>query len=153
MKIINIKDEEKFLNEYIELCSIEWGSKKTKEEIKKYIEEKKKRIFNEDKIISILGLIDNNIMLGFISLFKYNDENRKELLPWYATLYVKKEYRNKGYSRVLNDAILEEASKLGYNKVYLKTDLINYYEKFGAKYIEKLNNYQSLYYIDLKKRD
>lgn len=153
MKIINIKDKEKFLNEYIELCNIEWGSKKTKEEMKKYIEEKKKRIFNEDKIISILGLVDDSIMLGFISLFKYDDENRKDLIPWYATLYVKKEYRNKGYSRVLNDAILEEASKLGYNKVYLKTDLINYYEKFGAKYIEKLNNNESLYCIDLKKHD
>ena len=64
-------------------------------------------------------------------------------------MYVKKEYRNKGYSKILNDAILKEAKNLGYKKVYLKSDLINYYEKFGAKYIEKLNNGENLYYIDL----
>ena len=50
-----------------------------------------------------------------------------------------------------NDAILKEASKLGYTKVYLKTDLVNYYEKFGAKYLEDLNNGERLYYFDLKK--
>ena len=65
-------------------------------------------------------------------------------------MYVKEEYRSKSYSKILNNAILKEALNLGYNKVYLKTDLVNYYEKFGAKYIEKLNNKESLYYIELK---
>ena len=47
-------------------------------------------------------------------------EERKDLTPWYATMYVKKEYRGKGYSKLLNDAILKEANNLGYNKIYLK---------------------------------
>ena len=64
-------------------------------------------------------------------------------------MYVKQEFRGNGYSKILNSAILEEAKRLGYNKVYLKTSLINYYEKFGAKYIEKLNNGEKLYYIEL----
>ena len=34
-------------------------------------------------------------------------------------------------------------------KVYLKTNLVNYYEKFGAKYIGKLNNGEKLYYFKL----
>ena len=88
-------------------------------------------------------------MLGFISLFKYDGEKRKDLTPWYATMYVKKEYRNKGYSKLLNNALLKEAKKLGYNKIYLKTNLDNYYEKYGAVYIDKLNNKEKLYYINL----
>lgn len=47
-------------------------------------------------------------------------EDRKDLTPWYATMYVKEEYRNKGYSKLLNDAVLKEAVKLGYKRVYLK---------------------------------
>jgi GNAT superfamily N-acetyltransferase len=65
-------------------------------------------------------------------------------------MYVKKEYRGKGYSKILNDAILDEAKKRGFEKVYLKSDLINYYEKFGAIYMEDLNNGEKLYYIDIK---
>lgn len=151
MKIVNIKEDSKFLSEYIELCSYEWGSKKSKLEMKQYVEKKKKSIFNDDKIISILGLVDNNNLIGFISLFKYDGEDRKDLTPWYATMYVKEKYRNRGYSKLLNDEILKEAVKLGYKRVYLKTELDNYYEKFGAKYAGKLNESEKLYYFELIK--
>ena len=147
MKIINILKNDKLLEEYIKLCSLEWGSKKISKE---YIKEKKGKILNTDKVITVLALLDNNIMLGFISLFKYDGIERHDLTPWYATMYVKKEYRNKGYSKLLNNALLKEAKKLGYNKIYLKTNLDNYYEKYGAVYIDKLNNKEKLYYIDLK---
>ena len=151
MQIIDIKNNDKYLDEYIELCSVEWGSPKTKEQMQLYIENKKKRIHTEGKAISILGLIEENILIGFISLFKYDGDERKDLTPWYATMYVKKEYRGLGYSKLLNDAILNKARLLGYNVVYLKTNLENYYEKFGAKYIEMLNNDEKLYYFDLGK--
>ena len=151
MNIINIKNNDHFLEEYIKLCSLEWGNRKTPEEMKMYIHDKKEKIHNGDKTISILGLIDNNIMVGFISLFKYDGPERQDLTPWYATMYIKEEYRKKGYSKLLNNAILKEASKLGYKRVYLKTDLNNYYEKFGAKYLDKLNNGEKLYYFELSK--
>ena len=66
-------------------------------------------------------------------------------------MYVKEEYRNRGYSKLLNDAILKEAVKLGYKRVYLKTELDNYYEKFGAIYVGKLNESEKLYYFELIK--
>lgn len=64
-------------------------------------------------------------------------------------MYVLKEYRSEGYSKILNNAILNEAKSLGYKKIYLKTELVNYYEKFGAIYIENLNDKEKLYYIEL----
>ena len=139
----------KHLEEYAKICQVTWGDKKTDEELKKYTKEKVKRILKEDKVISILGLLDNDKLIGFISLFKYDGDEMKNITPWYATMYVKKEYRNKGYSKILNDAILNEAKKKGYDRIYLKSNLVNYYEKFGAKYIKTLNNKEKLYYIDL----
>ena len=75
----------------------------------------------EDKLISVLGLIDYDKLVGFISLFKYDGEERKDLTPWYATMYIKKEFRGKRYSEILNAAILKQATILGYDKVYLKS--------------------------------
>ena len=149
MKIKNIMDDIKHLEEYVKTCQVTWGKKKTDEELKTYIKEKVKRILEEDKVISILGLLDNDKLIGFISLFKYDGDKMKNLTPWYATMYVKKEYRNKGYSKILNDAILNEAKKKGFDRIYLKSNLVNYYEKFGAKYIKTLSNKEKLYYIDL----
>lgn len=63
----------------------------------------------------------------------------------------KEEYRNNGYSRILNDAILKEAKNRGFSTLYLKTDLENYYEKFGAIFIKKLKSGEYLYKFELRK--
>ena len=151
MEVIDLKCS-KYIDEYIELCSLEWGEKKTKSEMQEYIKRKKNKILDGDKYISILGLINENELVGFISLFKTDGDDRTDLSPWYATMYVKEKYRNKGYSKILNNAILKKAKELGYKKVYLKTDLNNYYEKFGARYIENLSSGEKLYCIDLENK-
>ena len=149
MKIINIKNKDNYLKEYVTLCALEWHKQKDNEDLNLYIKTKINKIKIEDEIISILGLINNNTLIGFISLFKHDGKEKTNLTPWYATMYVKKEYRNQNYSKILNKAILKEAKKLGYSKVYLKSNLENYYEKFGAKYIETLNNKEKLFVINL----
>lgn len=42
-----------------------------------------------DKLISVLGLINNKGLIGFILLFKYDGDERTDLTPWHATIYVK----------------------------------------------------------------
>ena len=147
MKIINITNNTKYLKEYIALCYLEWSEKEM--ELTEYIDYKLRKLKIENNIILILGLVDHNKLVGFISLLKKDGDCEVKLTPWYATMYVKKEYRGRGYSRILNDALLEKSKRLGYTKVYLKSNLINYYEKFGAIYIKNLENGESLYYIDL----
>ena len=152
LEIYNIKDKQEYLREVAILTQKEWGTKNlTEEEFDKKIEKKINKIISllDHPSYSKLILIKDENLIGFISIFPVDGEDRKDLSPWYATMYVKKEYRGNGYSKMLNDAILEEARRRGFKKIYLKTDLVNYYEKFGAKYIEKLSNGESLYYIDL----
>lgn len=88
-------------------------------------------------------------MIGFISIFPNDCDECPNLTPWYATMYVKKQYRGEGYSKILNDAILEEAKGREYNEIFLKTNLNNYYEKLGAKFIKKLSNNEKLYKFEL----
>lgn len=149
MKIYPYQEKEEFLKEYFDLCSKEWGNYSDSEEYRKKREKKIEKLKEgNSKIISILFLIESNNLIGFISLFQSDSLERLELTPWYATMYVKLEYRGKGYSKILNNAILKEAKRLGYEKVYLKTELNNYYEKFGARYLDKLENNENLYVID-----
>lgn len=61
----------------------------------------------------------------------------------------KKEYRNHGYSKILNDAILNEAKHRDFKTIYLKTTLKNYYEKFGATFIKQLKSSEYLYKFEL----
>ena len=152
LKIYNIKDKLEYIKEIAILTQEEWGEEglSTDEfdnKVNKKIEKIKSNLDN--KLYCKLILLDDDKLVGFISMFPYDGEERKELTPWYATMYVKKEYRKNGYSKILNDAILKEAKNRGFSKIYLKSELKNYYEKFGAKYIDTLNNGEKLYYIEL----
>ena len=152
LKIYNIKEKQEFLREVAELTQKEWGSKtNSKEEFEEKINKKISKIINNfnNPLYCKLVLLDNDILIGFISIFPTDGDERKDLSPWYATMYVKEEFRGKGYSKILNNAILEEAKSRGFEKLYLKTNLINYYEKFGAIFLGTLNNGAKLYYFSI----
>lgn len=150
LEVFNIKYKLEYLDEVANLEYLEWASKPN-ENSKQRIENKINKIINnlDRNNFCKLILLKDDKLIGFISLFDTDGDEKKELTPWYATMYVKKEYRGNGYSKILNKSILNEARKRGFNKVYLKSDLNNYYEKFGAVYLENLKNGEKLYYIDI----
>lgn len=152
LKIYNLKDKKEFLREVAILEHNEWGTEvNNEEELNNKINRKIERInklFDDINFCKLILLDDDNL-IGFISIFPTDGDERKDLSPWYATMYVKEEFRGNGYSKILNNAILEEARKRNIKRIYLKTELENYYEKFGAKFLDNLSNGERLYYIDL----
>ena len=150
MEFVNLEDRLEFLDEVISLEHDEWASNKNYMR-KERIKEKKQRVIDSfsDKAFCKLLLIDNNELLGFISLFPKDAKEEPDLSPWFATIYVKSNYRGKGYSKLLANAIINEARNRGFKTLYLKTELDNYYEKYGAKYIKMINDTEKLYKIDL----
>ena len=150
MEIYNLQDKLEYLDEVAKLEYEEWASNK-EENRQTRIERKKEKICNmfSDKSFCKLILVNNKELIGFISLFHKDCEEEKDLTPWYATMYVKKKYRNQGYSRLLNEAILSEAKNRGFKAIYLKTKLKSYYEKFGAIFIKQLKSNENLYRFEL----
>lgn len=152
MKIYDIKEKPEFIKEVAILTQKEWGKPSDSEELfeeKVNLKiEKIRSLLKEEKYCKLI-LLEDNSLIGFISIFPHDGEEKQELSPWYATMFVKEEYRGKGYSKILNDAILDEARRRGFRKLYLKTELNNYYEKFGAKYIETLRSGEKLLCFEL----
>ena len=152
LKVYNLKQKQNYIEEIATLTQKEWGTPNLSEEdfkskVKIKISHIKSNLNNPNYCKLIL--LEDNELVGFISIFPNDCDEKPYLSPWYATMYVKEKYRGKGYSKVLNNAILAEAKKRNFQKLYLKSDLKNYYEKFGAKYIEELSNGEKLYYLDI----
>lgn len=148
--IYNIFDKMQFIEEVATLEYEEWADNKEnnkEQRIAKKIE--KIKLDLKDENFCKLILLKDNELIGFISIFPNDCDECRDLTPWYSTMYVKKEYRGQGYSKILNDAILKESKKRNYKEIFLKTKLDNYYEKFGAKFIKKLNNGEKLYKFEL----
>lgn len=150
VEVYNLLNKLEFLEEVAILEYEEWADNKEKDKenrIVKKIEKIKSNLKNDD--FCKLILLSNDRLIGFISIFPNDCDECINLTPWYATMYVKKEYRGKGYSKILNNAILEESRRRNCKEIFLKTDLNNYYEKFGAKFIKNLNNGEKLYKFEL----
>ena len=75
------------------------------------------------RLVGCAGLIAND----FIS--------RQDLFPWLCALYVEQDMRGRALGRLLIDRAREDARAAGFQKVYLCTDHVGYYEKYGFTYI------------------
>lgn len=76
-----------------------------------------------DKIIAGLGVIENDF------------HNRKDLTPNVCAVYTEEEYRGQGIAgRLLND-VCEDLKSQGIDTLYLITDHIGFYERYGWDFL------------------
>ena len=76
-----------------------------------------------EEIIGGFGLIDNDFMV------------RTDLCPWLCALHIKPSERGRQCGAKLLGHGRREAAKLGFDKVFLNTDHVGYYEKYDWRYI------------------
>lgn len=76
-------------------------------------------------------LLKGNEIIGSYSLMTNDFVSRQDLWPYLSNLYVEENERGKALGARLLEHGRREACKLGFTKVYLCTDHINYYEKYG----------------------
>lgn len=72
---------------------------------------------------------------GTVSLLRADLFSRQDLYPWMADLFVPPEYRSRGIGSALQDFVLAEAKRLGFDEIYLYTPLKGYYEKKGWEFV------------------
>jgi chloramphenicol 3-O-phosphotransferase/N-acetylglutamate synthase-like GNAT family acetyltransferase len=80
-------------------------------------------------------LLRNEQIIGFYSLLEQDFVERKDLSPWIATIFVDEKERGQ---RLCKEMLLHGraiAGDLGFDKVYLSSNHIQFYEKYGFKEI------------------
>lgn len=78
-------------------------------------------------------MIRNNCIIGYAGLIKKEEIVRDDLSPWISPLLIHPAKRGNEYGGELLRHVREEAGKLGFIKLYLTTNHIGYYEKYGFR--------------------
>jgi predicted N-acetyltransferase YhbS len=71
-------------------------------------------------------------VLGTINLVDNDDDDRTDWHPWLAGMVVAKSHRGQGIGSQLVRALLVEAKRLNFGRVYFGTDGPRFYERLGA---------------------
>lgn len=75
-----------------------------------------------DRIIAGCGVIENDF------------HERKDLTPNVCAVYVDEEYRNQGVAGFMLQYACDDMSAVGFNTLYLLTDHIGFYERYGWQF-------------------
>ncbi|MBO5145043.1 MAG: GNAT family N-acetyltransferase [Lachnospiraceae bacterium] len=138
MKIINYFDQTKEEREY-------WKS-----EIKKCDWRAAKYLYcllDENRLCELCGndtklllLIQGKNLVSFCTLAEQDEIAARDLKPWIGFVYTFPEYRGNRYSEKIIKYALEAARNAGYSNVYISSDEVGLYEKYGFQYWENMKN-------------
>jgi N-acetylglutamate synthase-like GNAT family acetyltransferase len=132
----SIKESPEQITELIDYVSEEWPG------VKNVVIPK-----IEESLATVNGLpltfllLKNDRVIGFYQLVEQELLVRKDLSPWIAPLFIDKSERGQALGAILLEHGRKMAGQLGYAKVYLTTDHIQYYEKYGFREIG-LSNFE-----------
>lgn len=130
MKIISVKENPEYKDIAIDYFSSKWSVS---------------RIIYEDSISHCITspnplpqwyLLENGgEIIGSAGLITNDFISRMDLYPWACGLYIEEEYRGNEYGALLLNKAKEDTAKAGFKHMYLSTDHVGYYEKYGFRYI------------------
>ncbi|THE13044.1 GNAT family N-acetyltransferase [Bacillus timonensis] len=132
MKIISIKENPEYMKRAITYFQSKWANEQSMMVYEDCIEHCMTSpnplpqwylLMKDEKIIGCAGLITND----FIS--------RMDLYPWVCAVYIEEKYRGNNYSSILLERAKKDAKAGGFSNVYLCTDHIGLYEKYGFNHV------------------
>ena len=90
---------------------------------------------------AVFAAVEDGEIIGFCTFLEtdYYPENRYS--PWISSIFVDEKFRGNKISFRLIENTIEYAKMQSFKKVYIPSDMIGFYEKFGFIKIDELVNY------------
>ena len=131
MKIAYLADHPEFIPELAQLHYTEWSYLNPGETIvdkQRYLESNCGR----GGVPSFIIAIEDAELIGSASLIEHDMDDRAELTPWLADVFVKPEYRRRGVATSLIERIEDEARSAAITRLFLYTpDAAELYRRLG----------------------
>lgn len=101
------------------------------------------KLLTEDRFHALLGeggklflLTDGDMLVSFATLTAQDCVADESLAPWIGFVHTAPKYRGQRCAGQVIDRACQEAADMGAKQVYIATDHIGLYEKYGFTYLE-----------------
>ena len=78
--------------------------------------------------------LDGKRIVGGLGVIENDFHDRKDLFPNVCAVYTEEEYRRQGISGKLLDMVVEDMRSKGITPIYLVTDHVGFYERYGWEF-------------------
>jgi len=85
--------------------------------------------------------VDENNLAGFCAFVKKDSIPNVEYTPYISFIFVGEQYRGKRLSEKMILMVIEYAIEIKFNEIYIVSDHINLYEKYGFIKIDEKKDY------------
>lgn len=89
----------------------------------------------------MFAALDGDRIVGMASLMKTDYYHLPEIFPYVSCIFVTEKYRGHRISEKLIDHANGYAKELGFDKTYIPTDHVGFYERYGYRYVRNILNY------------
>jgi GNAT superfamily N-acetyltransferase len=114
----------------------EWGSDRPDDSAENRIALLNERIGRDHLPLTFVALKADELV-GSASLIEHDIDNRQELTPWLASVFVAPEQRRRGIGGALVRRIVDETATLGIPRIYLYTyKSVPFYSTLGWSFME-----------------
>lgn len=79
--------------------------------------------------------LDDNKIIGGLGVIENDFHDRKDLSPNVCAVYTEENYRCHGIAGKLLDMVVEDMKSKGITPIYLVTDHIGFYERYGWEFL------------------
>ena len=132
MEIISVRERPDLLETVIRYFQKQWASE---ESMYVYDDCIRSSLQTSSPLPQWYLLIEKQTIVGCVGLITNDFISRMDLYPWICALYIEEAYRGHGYGNLMLRRALQDACRFGYQKAYLCTDHIGYYEHYGFDYL------------------
>lgn len=131
MKIISVKKSPEYKDRAISYFQSKWA---TRNSMKVYDDCITNCITASNSLPQWYLLMNNDEIIGCAGLITNDFISRMDLYPWVCAVYIEEKYRGNDYGSLLLEQAKKDTKAGGFSHLYLCTDHIGYYEKYGFEY-------------------
>ena len=90
---------------------------------------------------AVFATVSEDEIIGFCTFLETDYYPENKYSPWISSIFVDENFRGNRISFSMIEKAIEHAKIWNFKKVYIPSDMVGFYEKYGFRKIDELLNY------------